>query len=281
MSTTPTESFDIPLEVAEVYEARFVPAIFAHWAPVTLDAADVGPGDDLLDVACGTGIVARTALARRAGLGDCGNGDGDRIGTIAGVDLNPAMLTVAGRAAPEIEWHQGDVADLPLPDESVDVAVSQMAAMFFTDQRAAMAEMARVVRPGGRLAWVVPSSLSEQPAYEPFVDAAVAHVGGDARSLLGAYWACGDRAAFTADLASVGLEQITARARAGTARFDSPADFVATEIDATPLADRIDDEQRARIVADVAERLADWVEPGQPFDIPLVCNVVSARVPSA
>ncbi|MEM9134799.1 MAG: class I SAM-dependent methyltransferase [Actinomycetota bacterium] len=277
MSSAPTESFDIPLEVAEIYEARFVPAIFAHWAPVTLDAAEVEAADHLLDVACGTGIVARTALARRTESEATGLGTG--TGAITGVDLNPAMLTVARRQAPEIEWRQGDVAALPLADDSVDVAVSQMAAMFFPDQRAAMAEMARVVRPGGRLAWVVPSSLSEQPAYEPFVDAAATHVGDDARSLLGAYWACGDRAAFTADLEAVGLERIAARARAGIARFDSPADFVATEIDATPLVDRIDDGQRRRIVADVTERLAAWVEPGKPFDIPLVGNVVSARVP--
>ncbi len=171
------ETFSIPVEVAEIYEQHFVPALFAEWAPVILDATELTPeraeGRRLLDVGCGTGIVARTAR-RRFGP------DLD----VWGVDLNQAMLTVAARTAaaegidPAIEWRQGDVAQLPFEDGEFDVAVSQMAAMLFPDLRAAVAEMARVVRPGGMVAWVVPSALDEQPAYGPFVDIAVGHTEG-------------------------------------------------------------------------------------------------------
>jgi len=274
-SDTPTtERFDIPIEVAEIYEEQFVPALFAEWAPIILDAAgldeDAALADRvrLLDVACGTGIVARTAR--------------QRFGTgldIAGVDLNPAMLTVARRHAADIDWHEGDVADLPFEAAAFDVAVSQMAAMFFLDRRRAVAEMARVVRPGGRLAWVVPSSLDEQPAYRPFVDIAVANTDDGARALLGTYWNCGDRDAFAADLTAAGLVDLGSRTRAGTARFASPAGLVDTEIDATPLSERIDAEVRARIAAEVTEALSEYVRPGQPFEIPIVCNVVSATKP--
>src|ERR1700758_5453310 len=84
-STQPAESFQIPVEAAEAYEATFVPAFFAQWAPILCDAAGVGAGHTVLDVACGTGIVARVA-AERAGAA-----------RVTGVDLNEAMLTVARR----------------------------------------------------------------------------------------------------------------------------------------------------------------------------------------
>ncbi|MEM7340530.1 MAG: methyltransferase domain-containing protein [Actinomycetota bacterium] len=265
-SADTSEDFQIPIEIAEAYEARFVPALFAEWAPITIDAADLGPGDHLLDVACGTGIVARTAREQF----------GSEV-TVTGVDLNEAMLTVASRVEPEIDWRRGDVTDLPFERDSFDAAVSQMAFMFFPDRGRALAEMARVVRPGGRLAVVVPSALDVQPAYEPFVDVAVAHTGDEARSMLGTYWNCGDLPAFSALATSNGWSAVTSRTRIGTARFASVQDFVDTEIDGTPLAERISAAQRAAIVADLTPRLAAYETSGG-LPIPFACNVVSARV---
>ncbi len=115
-ATDSTESFQIPIEAAEFYETAFVPAFFAQWAPILCDEAGIGNGSRVLDVACGTGIVARTAA--------------DRVGphgTVSGVDLNVAMLTVARRVRPDIDYRQGDAAALPFPDTSFDVVVSQMA----------------------------------------------------------------------------------------------------------------------------------------------------------
>ena len=151
-----------------------MPALFAEWAPRLLDAVAAGPGDRVLDVACGTGIVARTAVERvRPG------------GTVVGVDLNEAMLTVARRTRPDLDWRQGDAADLPFADGAFDVVVCQMALMFFPDRVAALREMARVAAPGGRVGLVVPAALADQPAYRVFVEVAERHAGPEARSLLG------------------------------------------------------------------------------------------------
>jgi ubiquinone/menaquinone biosynthesis C-methylase UbiE len=98
------ESFQIPIEAAEFYEAAFVPAFFAQWAPILCDEAGIAAGNRVLDVACGIGIVARTAADRVA-----------PDGSVTGLDLNEAMLTVARRIRPDIDYRQGDPAALPFP----------------------------------------------------------------------------------------------------------------------------------------------------------------------
>jgi len=261
-----TESFLIPLDVAESYEARFVPAIFAEWAPRLLDAVEISPGDRVLDVACGTGVVARDAAAR--------------VGAerVVGVDLNPAMLKVARRIAPDIDWREGDAVALPVDDASFDVATCQMALMFMPDRRAVWADMRRAVRPGGRVGVVVPAALDVQPAYRVFVDVAVAFAGDDARSLLATYWNCGDLDGLVQDIARCGLTDIRSCTIPGTARFESAADFVATEIGSSPLGERIDADTAAQISTAVAERLGRYDGPGG-FGVPLHCHVVIARRP--
>ena len=104
-AVTTTETFQITAEQAELYQERFVPALFQHWVGPVLDAAGVGAGSDVLDVACGTGVVARSA-ADRVGP----------TGSVTGVDLNPTMLAVASRLRPDLTWRQGDVAALPFDD---------------------------------------------------------------------------------------------------------------------------------------------------------------------
>ena len=89
-----TETFDITREQAEAYEELFVPALFAQWAPLMIDIAHIEDGQRVLDVACGTGVVARAA-ADRVG----------RSGSVVGLDLNPAMLEVA--AGPDVTSNGG------------------------------------------------------------------------------------------------------------------------------------------------------------------------------
>jgi SAM-dependent methyltransferase len=132
---------------AQAYERYLVSAILSGFADELVEG--VASGARVLDVACGTGIVARRAAARGA--------------DVTGVDLNEQMLEVARGIEPAIEWIQADVADLPLPDDAFDWVFSQQGLQFFPDRAAAVAEMRRVLAPGGQL---VISVLRPCAAYE-------------------------------------------------------------------------------------------------------------------
>jgi ubiquinone/menaquinone biosynthesis C-methylase UbiE len=262
----PEETFQIPPEVAELYEARFVPALFAEWAPRLVDVAGVRPGMHVLDVACGTGIVARTA-ADVVGP----------TGRVLGLDLNEAMLAVARRVRPDVEWHQGDAADLPFADSTFDAVLCQMALMFFPDRAGAVAEMRRVARPSGSVALCVPASLPEQPAYGPFVDLAARHAGPEAMSLLSTYWACGDRRELGALLEDSGLQLTETRTVRGCARFDSAEQFVATEVESTPLVERLSERDYDAIKTGARTLLAPFAVAGGGLEVPLVAHLAAAR----
>ncbi|MEM7585581.1 MAG: methyltransferase domain-containing protein, partial [Acidobacteriota bacterium] len=93
------------VDAARAYESLFVPALFAQWTEPTASAAQLQHGQAVLDVACGTGVLTAEA-AERVGAS----------GSVAGVDPNPGMLTVAGERLPAVDWRQGTAEDLPFPD---------------------------------------------------------------------------------------------------------------------------------------------------------------------
>jgi SAM-dependent methyltransferase len=132
-------------EAAELYERVVARHILGPWAPSLVDAARLAAGERVLDLACGTGVVARIA-AQRVGP----------TGRVTGVDLNAGMISVArSLPAPEgarVEWLEGSALAVPLPDAGVDVVVCQQGLQFFPDKALALREMRRVLDRGGRLA---------------------------------------------------------------------------------------------------------------------------------
>lgn len=260
-----TEAFQISMEAAEVYEARFVPAFFAEWAPHLVDFAGITRGQAVLDVACGTGIVART-VADRLGA----------TGRVVGLDLNDAMLAVARRVRPDVEWRQGDVAALPFAERSFDAVLCQMALMFFPDRVGALREMRRVAVDGGTVAILVPAQLETQPAYGPFVDMAARHAGPDAASLLSAYFACGRLDELTGLVEAAGLRVSATRTRLGRARFPSIEAFVAAEVNGTPLGSRISDAVYERIRSGAGDVLGPFLT-ASGLEVPLEGHLVAGR----
>lgn len=256
------------IAAAEAYESLHVPALFQQWAPIVLDFANVRPGDRILDVACGTGVLAREAKAR---FGDSNS--------VVGIDAGAGMLAVAERLDPEVAWRQGLAESLPYDAASFDVVVSQFGLMFFRDRVGAIREMLRVLVPGGRLAVAVWDSLDSSEAYPLEVDLLEGRAGSEAADALRAPFILGDKTELSALFRSAGAETVEISTRHGTARFPSIRTMVEADLrgwlpvmGVTLPDDLIED------VLDDAERvLRDYVtETGNvEFDSP--AHIVTAQ----
>lgn len=229
---------------AETYDRFFVPALFAEWAPRVLAAAKAGRGDTVLDVACGTGLVALAA---------------ERLGASAtGVDRNPVMLEVARGHSDAVTWVEGAAEDLPFDDGSFDAVTCQFGLMFFGDRGAAVREMWRVLRPGGRLAVAVWAALDDSPGYRAVTDLLQRLFGDAVANEMRAPFVLGDgdllRRAFQDAGAAMDIDRVV-----GTARFPSLADWARTDIKGWTLADMIDDAQFEQFLAAAETELSEFV----------------------
>ena len=228
----------------EIYAEHLVPAVFAPWAPVLLDAAAVGIGHTVLDVACGTGVVA-VAAAERVGPS----------GAVTGVDINPGMIAIAARTD-GVRWAQADAARLPFPDGGFDRVLCQAGLQFVPDRLGALREMRRVLRPGGRVALLVWRALHHSPGFAALADALQAVVGPEAAAVMRAPFVFGDDPRPLATLlGSAGFGDVDVQARAGTVRFGSVEAFVRCQRAASPLAAHVDVRHEPDLIAYVAARV--------------------------
>ena len=203
---------------AEVYDEQFVPALFHQWGPVLCDAAQVAPGQRVLDVACGTG-ASTVAAAGRVAPG----------GAVIGLDANHEMLAVARRKTADIEWRDGRAESLPFAAESFDAVISQFGLMFFDDRAAALREMWRVLRPGGHLAVAVCDALDRSPGYAALAALLQRLFGPPVADAFRAPFVLGDEATLLALCDQAGIVDAKVGRREGTVRFASIDDLVSTE----------------------------------------------------
>lgn len=251
-----TELGQVSAAAAQVYDAFFVPALFAQWTDVVLDAADVQAGQEVLDVGCGTGVLARAALTR-VGV----------RGHVAAVDPNDGMLAVARHAEAGIDWYTGVAEQLPFPDRSFDRTVSQFALMFFTDQKAALRELGRVTRRDGRLSVAVWDRLNNNQGYARLATLIEELFGSDAANAIRAPFQFGEPKVL-ADIASYGFRDPRVATHHGLARFESLEAWLHTEIRGWTLADVIDDKGFATLLDAARDRLADLADgTGVAFDV--------------
>jgi SAM-dependent methyltransferase len=232
---------------AETYEQTLVPGVTAGFAGLTLEAAKLKPGDRVLDVACGTGIVAREAL-RQLGPG----------AAVAGVDASEAMLAVARRLEPTIDWQQASAETLPFPDASFDVVACQFGLMFFTDRVAGLREMWRVLRPGGNLSIAVWDALEQSPGYAALYDVAESIAGTIVGEALRQPYALGEMDILLGLARQAKIPGARTDWWGGKATFPSLETLVASELRSGPVSEMIDDAQYARIVEAARTALASY-----------------------
>lgn len=240
--------------IADGYE-KYLASAFAMWTPEMFDMVALSGDDRLLDVACGTGIVARLAAARRSGET-----------RIAGVDADAGMLETARAVStdvrPAIEWHQADASDLPFDDASFDVALCQQGLQFMPDRPAAIREMHRVLGPGGRVGIAVWRPIGYTPGEARLADALGRQVGAEAEAMLHAPFVLGDPDELRGLLRNADFVDVRIRYVTRTPRYPSAAEFVRREV-VSWLAGAVGefaDDTRDALVADVAECVREYTD---------------------
>jgi ubiquinone/menaquinone biosynthesis C-methylase UbiE len=268
------EQWQVSGSAAESYERFAVGRLFRQLAERFLEGVPLKPGDRVLDVACGTGIVARVAAPRVA-----------PSGKVVGFDLNEGMLAVARACSAEegtsIAWKQGDATALPFADGEFDVVLCQQGLQFVPDKARALAEMRRVVAPGGVIALGVFGAVNRFDG--ALAEALAEYVDDKVAKLSLARFALGDLGTLRPLLEQAGLDAIDVRTVAITRQVLPTQEWLLECSAGVPFGADIaamEAPARAAMVREIAAKLKDlWV--ADRFEVPTDVHLVYARRPSS
>lgn len=259
-------SLDTLVAAATAYDEFFVPALFQEWAAEVAAAAQLQPGQCVLDVACGTGVLSREAAAR---VGE--------QGSVVGLDANPGMLAVGRQRHPGITWQEGKAEALPFKDAAFDAVISQFGLMFFADPVAALSEMRRVLRPGGRLAVAVWDSLSHTPAYAAVVALLEQLAGPRAADALRAPFALGSREDLANLFSDADIAGVAIATRRGKAKFPSARAMVEADLRGwlPAVGVVLPEQQISRVLEEAEQALARYVTPERTLAFDIAAHIVT------
>ena len=267
----PQRQWQFAGSVPENYERYLIPALFKPWAEDLVEMAALRSGDRVLDIACGTGMVARVAARRLGGKG-----------SVTGLDLSGPMLAVA-RAAPEgasVEWREGSAVKLPWADAAFDVAFCQQGLQFFLDRIAALHEMHRVLASSRRLALSVWGPIERSSGFTVLADALAQHIGPEAGALMTTGpFSLSNGSELRALIAEAGFQDISIHPAVKTIRFPSTDEFVLRYATGSALGTAItnaNDNSRVALLAEIAAKLRSTVDD-QGLGFPIESNMVLAR----
>ena len=253
----------------EMYEQHLVGPVFRPWGQVLLDKAQLAPGQSVLDIACGTGIVARLSKQRVGG------------GDVVGIDISPGMLAVARGIAPDIDWREGSADHLPVDqDQRFDAVFCHQGLQFFPDRPAAAREMRRVMAPGGRLVVGAWRPMEDNPFFHAGYRAAERHLG----SFPDQRHAFGEAAALERLLAGAGFREVRVEPMSLTSHFEDEQTFIRMNsmalVGMSPAAKELGDEERARLLSTVIEECTRAAAPfmnGNALSFAMSSNVATAN----
>jgi len=243
--------------------------VMEPWTDDLIRVAGCKDGDRVLDIACGTGIVAN-----RIGLVT------GKFCSITGIDLNEGMLSVA-RRNPQIDWHQGSATDLPFAPGSFEVVLCQQGLQFFPDRVAALREMARVLSPGGRLAVNVWGALERQPFHAAVIGAVGVFLGAEAKAAFDMAFSLNTADELRGLARDAGLQRIHVRFEHRTLRFPASAGLVGLNMATTPITEQfaaLREERRQAFIARVVEQLAGYVDD-DGLAVPMENHFLTATKP--
>jgi ubiquinone/menaquinone biosynthesis C-methylase UbiE len=238
------------------YERYIVQAWMGAWAQTLVETACLRKNEQILDIGCGTGIVARKAAAL------VGNGK-----NVIGLDISEGMIRSARTLAEReglygIEWRQGDAASMPFDDEKFEVVLCQQGLQFCSDPSAVLREIFRVMREDGRLAISLWRELKRQPyfmaiakIYESFFkkEATMVHKSFPSSS----------RERLRKLIIDAGFRNIHIGLEVKMARFSPVEDFIPGYLNATPLAQEINclnEQERSEMYRQIVASISNYID---------------------
>jgi ubiquinone/menaquinone biosynthesis C-methylase UbiE len=256
-----------------LYERYLVPAMFGPWAADLVALAAPQPGERVLDVACGTGIVTRLVAPY---VGSTGH--------VVGLDLDAGRLAVARALPPApgvvVEWREVDALALPFAEAVFNLVCCQQGLQFFPDRPAALREMHRVLVPGGRLVLNVWRAIEYNPVALAMAQALGRHVSPEAEAYRHRPFALGDAAALRALVVGAGFGEVIIRPVVKVLRFPSAEAFVQRYIaSVAPLAQMVaqaNDQARAALLSEVSAAVQAYVD-ADGLAMPKASHLVTAR----
>ena len=262
--------FQVSGNAAELYERYAVPYVLGPWAPGLVELAALQRGDRVLDLACGTGVVARLAAPQ---VGPAGQ--------VIGMDLNAGMLAVARAlpptSGPAVSWVEGSATAIELPDSSIDVVLCQQGLQFFPQKLEALREMHRVLTPSGR---VVLSVWKSAGPYNTAVgDALERHVDAGTATTYRASRLVPDAECLHSLLVEAGFRDVHIRSSIMTIVLPPIEKFVLCHLSALPVASAVaalTESKRAALAGQVRAALHAYVD-GDGVAVPDETNLAIAH----
>lgn len=251
----------------ERYSVRY---FLGPWVPGLIAMAALRPGERVLDLACGSGIVARAAAPA---VGPTGR--------VTGLDINQAMLAVARSLPPPagapVAWVESDAGAMHFPEAAFDAILCQQGLQFFPDKPSAVREMRRVLAPSGRA--VVSVWKSAGPYNVAVAQALERHVGAETASKYRASRVVPDAGALRRLFVDAGFRDVEIRASTLSIRLPSIQTFVLGHLSGIPIAGAVaalGTEQRAALASEVKAALEPYAD-GDGVAVPDEVNVALAH----
>jgi SAM-dependent methyltransferase len=254
-------------DIAELFERVLVPSIFDRYARDLIERArPIGPSDRVLDLGCGTGIVARLLRERLGGAA-----------RITGVDVSPQMIAKAKTLAPELDWREANAMALPFAECAFDLVLCQEMLQCVPDRAVAVREIRRVLAPGGRLLASTWRARREHPLHDAVGLAAERHLGtsNDKR------WGL-DAEVLRAQLIEAGFADVRVEAVTLTEHhreFPARSNAMAANFDLGGMSDAERERRLVAVELDTAQVLTRFAVDGGGFSAPSTANVFTATAP--
>jgi SAM-dependent methyltransferase len=254
-------------DAARNYQQFLVPVVLLPWAARLMKAAELSPGCRVLDLACGTGVAARIA-AEQIGAG----------GEVLGIDMNVAMLSVARSlesvSGARIRWRCGDAEHLPKLSVPFDAVLCHQGFQFFPNRVKAALEIAKVLRPGGRLALSVWCGPDRNPLAAALID--VLQNGRPAFSEAMRWpFSVRNRREITGPISRAGFHILTSElSRMRVCAVNATA-FIHGFLRAMPFSGEINEPDTEGLVRDTISALGDYVHQGE-LRVPSEAHIIVA-----